>query len=640
MNGYKIHIIAFLILLVSFSFSLKGQNIKEPKINKYKNEKLANRCINDGNYYAAIELYQKLAVAEPESACFAYQLAELYFFVRDYKNAEKWYKETLEKDKNTGKFQMAGFRYASTLKMNGKYNEAINEFNEFKNSYHGSEASEHKNRVKKEISDCQFALNANKENDSIMLIRLQTNNANQDFAPVPYGEDGLIYSSLPVNRLAVINRRDNENPGFIKLYYAAKKGNDDFICQGEFEGPFNIDNMHTANGAFSPGKTRFYFTRCKSSMNNNMLCSIFVSELKDNIWQEPVMLGAEVNCPEFTATHPNVGIRKTRGAGSRDEEILYFVSDRPGGLGGYDIWYSVISNGTEYSPARNLGSAVNTGGNEVTPFYDAETQILYFSSDGWQSFGGLDIFKSEWTKSKFENPENIGYPSNSSVDDFYFVLSGKKGEGYLVSNRPGGNSQIGETCCDDIYRFRPVFNLQKKDSLIINGVVLQSDTTAKQTDSTAVSLIDKTEKIPAEQIKNIEEDKTYALTNIYFEFDKSDLMPESKTELDNLVTLLINMPDAIVEIAAHTDSTGSDSYNMELSLKRAESVVNYLISVGINSKRLVAKGYGETRPIAGSTAPDKSGNPEVCRFSRRVEFKIIGVLDKGENSKNQTPNNE
>lgn len=155
--------------------------------------------------------------------------------------------------------------------------------------------------------------------------------------------------------------------------------------------------------------------------------------MNNGTWTEPVSLGAEVNDPKYTSTQPAIGLNTQK----KGEEIIYFVSDREGGKGGYDIWYTSFDNRNKtYKPPVNLGSEINTSGDEVTPYVDAQTQTFYFSSDGWQGLGGLDIFKSIGGMKKWTHPVNLGYPVNSNYDDLYYVLSpSNKDNGMIVSNR-------------------------------------------------------------------------------------------------------------------------------------------------------------------------------------------------------------
>ncbi|MBI4646470.1 MAG: OmpA family protein [Bacteroidia bacterium] len=613
----------FLLLPV---FNGNGQDTLNLKFNNYKTLKLANRCYDDANYYPAIDLYKKLYAVDPENISVIIKLAECYVQIRDYLPAMKMYKETLDKDAQY--YPLARYYYALMLKMNGKYEEALQAFSDFSKEYTGVDFYLYKNKAKDEIVNCQFAISALKmKNDSIYIENIEEiNNDNSDFAPVIYGDNVLIFSSLPADH--AINR-DNDTLTFIRLYKSEINKQGAFNRPELLEGPFNTSEMHTANGCFFPDKKRFCFTRCRQSWDRRIICTVFISEYIDNILKEPEKLCEEINLPGYTATHPNIGVTEDK------REILYFVSDRPGGIGGLDIWCSEISADNTCTPPVNLGNKINTQGDEATPFFDSKTQTLYFSSDGWNNIGGLDIFKSEMRKSKWSMAQNMGIPINSSVDDFYYILSGEPSKGFLVSNRSGGNSAIGETCCDDIYWFGTKPRMVHNALLDTETILAERDTVKITLDSMRDSLnkdillMKKIENIKIEEvseIENIEENVSYIINNIFFDFDKATLTAESLKELDNLVSVLGKKSEALVEISAHTDSKGSDSYNINLSQRRAESVVRCLISKGIKKERLIAKGYGETRPVAPNTHPDSRDNPGGRAMNRRVEFKLVGKV--------------
>jgi outer membrane protein OmpA-like peptidoglycan-associated protein len=452
------------------------------------------------------------------------------------------------------------------------------------------------------------------------------------------------------------------------------------------EGPFNKNNVHTSNGAFSPDSNAFYFTRCKKSEKvGKVICAIYRSEKKNGKWEEPKKLGPDINKPEFTSTHPSLG---TYERGGREYTVLYFSSNQEGTRGGMDIFYAIQSYRTaEFRSARNLGRKINTEQDEITPYYDRETETLYFSSQGHVGMGGFDIYKTEGFGRRWEDPTNLGYPINSSVDDIYYILRNQR-NGYLVSNRPGTIALKSETCCDDIWSFHykeilnlavtgfvydeddttetpltnavvTLYSLQEVDedtatSEQYEEILLGTDSTRKE-DSTyffslkedrkyqlsavkdgylvgkkTVSTMGKEESDTMEvniPIKKIQKQESFIIKNIYYDFDKATLKSESKPGLDTLVMFLEDNPQLIVEISAHTDSVGSDAYNRRLSQRRAESVVDYLTDQGIDTARLKAKGYGESDPIAPNTKPDGSDNPEGRAQNRRTEFKILGELE-------------
>ncbi len=297
-----------------------------------------------------------------------------------------------------------------------------------------------------------------------------------------------------------------------------------------------------------------------------------------------------------------------------------------------------------------------------------QTNTLYFSSDGHINIGGADVFKTKPANGSWSEPENLGMPINSSVDDMYYSWNEKDGIGFVVSNRPGGYGLKSETCCDDIYQlYRYRIFLAVKGKLVDpdSGNVVK-DQVVNLYDANTGALIksynskdgsyffdlnpDKSYKISVARdgyftgtqlyntlgkdksdtasftvsMKKMVMNKAYSLSNIYYEYDKADLIPASKLVLDTLYDILKENPTITIELSAHTDSKGADKYNEELSQKRAEACTNYLVNEkGIAKDRIVAKGYGKTMPVAPNTNPDGSDNPEGRAKNRRTEFKIL-----------------
>jgi outer membrane protein OmpA-like peptidoglycan-associated protein len=460
----------------------------------------------------------------------------------------------------------------------------------------------------------------------------------------------------------------------VRKLYIAKRENKEWVGGKTLKGPINEKNVNVGNGTLSPDGKRLYFTKCKPNFEGKMICRIYVATKEGNTWSEPKDLGNNVNSEEFTSTMPAVGIDS-----KKNQEVVYFVSDRTqSSKGGLDIWYTTLDTKKKvYKDPKNLGGTINTVGDEITPSYDNDNKTLYFSSDGFPGLGELDIFQSIGEIKTWSVPENIGAPFNSSADDIYYVKGKnmKEKSGFFVSNRKGGISLMNETCCDDIYEYTDPQYL----NIFIAGKIIEvsSDSLEKTiapVAKTPVSLFkinkDSTESLLKTTVTNekgeysfqVEQGKNYkvlaegqgylnkkievstdtitksdtirtnigikqtpkgsiVISNIYYETAKADLRQESQESLNKeLVDLLKDNPKLIIEISSHTDDVGTNDYNQKLSQARAESVVNYLIGHGIDKSRLIAKGYGEGKPIAPNTTP------EGRQKNRRTEFKIIGYV--------------
>ncbi|MCH8903902.1 MAG: OmpA family protein [Bacteroidetes bacterium] len=646
--------------------------IEDPK----KLLKTADNLFSRGSYYTAIDYYLRVCELDSGNVYANHQLAEVYYLSRDYANAEGWYIESYTMD--PAAYPLDLYMYAKMIKMNGKYDESIKQFERFTKEYKERDKRVYKKLVDNEILGCKFAKEALLDPKKVKLRHLGNtiNCAYSDLAPVPMGDTALIYASLRAD--SVIIKGSNGN--FKVTLYKAKKRNNIWVGDGELEGPFNDKKKHTSNGAFSPDSARFYFVRCVEDKAQKMTCSIYLSEFVDNVWQDAEELGSTVNMPGFTSTYPTVGTNK------KGLEVLYFVSNRPNGVGGLDIWYVVRDKRTKkFGQAFNARKTINTPADEVTPFYDNENKQLYFSSDGLPGMGGYDVFVTTGMLKKWSVPENLGYPVNSSVDEMYYILREDRETGFIVSNRPGGIALKSETCCDDIYSFR-WFNvirfaiegivLDQDDStrvpmegsdvslMLIDSetgeeVFMKSDTTRTERDNIFFFTLGKEMRIKllaAKKgwltgstmastvglessdtlsaiiyIRKITE-KAYKIKNIFYDFDSKELREESLPNLDSMVTVLNDNPLIIVEISSHTDSRGSADYNLNLSQKRAESVVKYLAKQGISLERMQPKGYGKSALIKDCSGiagcpTDESGDCPCHQANRRTEFKIIGELD-------------
>jgi outer membrane protein OmpA-like peptidoglycan-associated protein len=586
----QISILAFTLFLLVATPAI-AQDIEIPS-NPYKLKRLARYAFENGNYHAAIRFYEAMEKNGPSTASNHYFLGECHLALREHASASEHYKAAYKKDLDA--FPDAQLKYAKMLKMTGRYSEAATEFSDIQKNRASSQSI--KASAKKEMLDCEFALESRKDSLKIRVMRKDdpVNAAGADFAPIVYNDNDLIISSIS----------DLDDSSALAKLYLLKADPSGSYKRLEFaEGPFHDGKSNTANGNFSPDRDKFYFTRCNEIGGQKYQCVIYVSEKRGKKWSEPRKLGKQINQDYHTSTHPFA----TR---IKKDEILFFVSDRPGGSGGKDIWFSVIKNGKEYSDARNLGTKINSPGDEVTPFYDEKNATLYFSSDGMKNMGGFDIYSSRGTPSKWSTPENTGYPINSSADDIYFIPQQDRRNGYIVSNRSCGKQP--STCCDHIYSFSSDLPAHTPvTSVGAPAAATENDMARKDTVRTNFS-----------EAKSIQKNTAYILHNVYFEFDDADLTAEATAELDRLVDVINESDAPQIEISAHTDNRGTEEYNNRLSQMRAEIVMNYLIKKGIDKKRIMAKGYGESQPIAPNSNPDGTDNPEGRLKNRRIEFKI------------------
>ena len=340
---------------------------------------MADKQVKSGNIYQACELYEEILEEDADNTPIAWKLAETYHAARDYKNALKYY--NLVKESQSLSFPTAEYMYAQMLKMTEQYAEAKDIFLKLSKKYKGENSTNIRKWSKLEAKGCDFAIQSLESPVPADLTHLEKNvNSNySDFAPVIFDKNTILYTSLPTDTAIMLKNKQTDY--YLKLYKS--KFENGSYTKGEVHHNFNSPEVHTANGALSPDKKRFYFTRCTEDKSFKPQCKIWMSEQIDGAWQESVELS--INSTTATNTQPTVATYKN------DQEILYFVSDREGGRGGLDIWYSIISKKGDHRTPYNCGSRINSNRNEYSPFYDEKNGELYFSFDGHITMGGQPV---------------------------------------------------------------------------------------------------------------------------------------------------------------------------------------------------------------------------------------------------------
>ena len=617
-----------------------------------------------GEYFDAIDLfkdaYSKTKKTDKNSRSeMVFMIAECYRLTNDPKNAETWYKLAV---KSATSKPEAQFGFAESLKKNGKYPLAIDEFKKYK-QIAPSDA-----RAEQEIRSCELAVEWLRNPETYKVEELKDINSKEsDFSPA-YGRDdfGLIYFTS--SRDGVTGKKTHGATGqnFTDIFESRV----DKKSKWSTPVPVEVINSEFEDGtpSFSSDYKELYFTRCEVGKREKKGCIIMYSKRTGDKWSNPKNIG--ILPDSLVAAHPSI---------SKDGLSLYFVSDLAGGFGNKDIWkVTRIRTGDAWSKPVNLGPDINTPGDELFP-YIREDGTLYFSSDGHIGMGGLDIFKAKPQPDGSWIVQNMKPPINSFADDFGIIFEGANEKGIFSSTRKGKEN-------DELYSFElpPLkFNVtglvkdEKSGTSITGSLVqliasdgsnLQAETGsagdfkfALKADVDYIFLASKRGYLNGKEkettkgqdksrdfmvtIQLIAIDKPIELPNILYDFGKWDLRPESMVSLDKLVETLLDNPNVTIELMSHTDSRDTEEYNLILSEKRAKVVVKYLIDKGIDPERLQAKGYGESTPkvvddiIAGQNSFLKSGttlsdqyinslaNDEqreiVHQINRRTEFKVM-----------------
>lgn len=393
------------------------------------------------------------------------------------------------------------------------------------------------------------------------------------------------------------------------------------------------------------------FTSCDAPDSQGS-CDLYVAYKVNGAWERPTNMGTKVNSRSWDS-QPSL---------SADGRILFFSSNRRGGFGGNDIWYSVRQNDGSWADAKNLGQIVNTAKDEISPFMFFNNEILFFASDGHQGFGGMDIFLSRVKNGIFQQPENLGLPINDQLEQVALFITAKKDFAYyteLTSEEDQNDRSL-------LYRFKFPTEIYLGEDLTVTGgkvfnsktgepvdatlslVSLTNDSTLYQFQSdgktgefmmlypeNAVSGLYVEKKGYLPKIYNVERDKIqnvkdlkveltpvgpgeeFVFENVFFEFDKYDLKPESRTSLSRLQKFLLENPNVNILISGHTDNVGGADYNKTLSLQRAKSVQTFLVEAGLHPGRVMVEGKGDREPMVPNSTPQNQA------LNRRITIKIL-----------------
>ncbi|TAF66913.1 MAG: hypothetical protein EAZ55_04385 [Cytophagales bacterium] len=427
---------------------------------------------------------------------------------------------------------------------------------------------------------------------------------------------------------------------------------------GQWSNPTSISNqINTAENegtcSISADGRTIVFTSCNSTPDNLGKCDLYITRKIGDEWTKPVNIGAPINSVAWES-QPSL---------SADGKTLYFVSNRPGGLGGKDIWVSYLGTDNRWTMPKNLGNVVNTVFDEVSPLIHVNGKTLFFSSNGHTGFGGYDIFSAErqanlsWTA-----PKNMGYPLNTHEDQvgLFITTDGTKGF-YSVEKIENGTLKSSILYSFDLPpEMRPsvvsryvkgkVYNAQTKEPLKadidlydLNNNIKQSSVSSDEKNGTYLIVLNEKTQYGLQVLKpgfafkslSFQPDENnvateidiplepivtgtvFRLENIFFEYGKYDLKETSKTELNELVTFMKANPNVRGEISGHTDNIGQAQANVTLSENRAKAVYDFLVAASIAPNRLEYKGYGDTKPDADN------GTEEGRARNRRIEFKIL-----------------
>ena len=641
--------------------------VEEPEFRKLFTE-AQNFFVLD-NFYKALPIFLKVDSLYPNNSNVNFCIGVCYwntsskkqkalpYFEKAVKNVSVAYNESYNEISAP---VFAYYYLAKVYHITYKLDKAINNFTKFLSFLNPNADADKIQDVNRQIEMCYTAKQMINNPLSIKIENLgdKINTAYPEYSPVLTKDKKTLYftSRRPGS---TGGKLDIEGKYYEDIYTSSKNTDGTWTAAVPITGKIN-SNGHEASISVSPNGDEIYIYKDDNNDGN-----IYVSKLESGQWSVPKKLGPNINT-KYWETHACL---------SPDNSVLYFVSTRPGGYGGRDIYRSFrLSNG-EWGPAQNLGPTINTMYDEESPFISEDGVTLYFSSQGHESMGDFDIFSSTLAEDGFwSKPENVGYPINTADKDVFYVPADETHAYYSsIKSRGFGEQDIYmitilskkkqlvalSGAIADASTYKPL-NAQiqivdkEKNIVVANlnsnpvtgeynvtldpGVVYIAKVNSSDFDSYSEEFTIKPEDNAVEYSKNffitktayalgktkidksdLVVGKTIILKDIYYDFDKARLRPESIEELNRLIKLLNEIPTLKIEISSHTDSKGADDYNKDLSSKRAKSVVDYIISKGIDASRLTSKGYGKSKPI------DTNSTEEGRQHNRRTEFKILSL---------------
>lgn len=655
------------LVFIAFIFTI---GFAQP-LNKVRYETMietADEAYLSKDYYNAAEWYEN-AYKERKDKDFAIKVADCHMHMRNYKRAISWYKRVISRDK-LGTYNQYKLEYGKALKMQGEYNDAYAILNEFVEESEDVERKKYAALMMNGIAkSAEFGDNV----DAIIKpAGRKVNSASSEAGPNSYASD-LYFSAIP-RKDEIVYNGDLEGETYFKIYYTGRDDDGEFKKPTALSDEVNREGYHSSHPTFSGDETKMYFVRTLIEEGEIIETLLYVSERNGNTWGAATEVEGDIQ-GEYTIKHPAIGELYGK-------EVIFFAGDIEGGFGGFDIYYSEKTGNGSFGTPINLGETINTIFDDISPFYrDGE---LFFSSEGYPGYGGLDIFKTSWDGTKWSEVINMGSGYNSTYDDSGYSLDEEGMQGYLISNRPAERkrSVLSKTCCDDIFtvNMREVvidlmalvtdgenplkeaevtlidlskgddkagpeiksnlnsnsFNfaldadkpyrvvVKRKDyypdSIEFNTVGILDDFTVERT--IALKAVPPPPPPPKEETEIVTINEPIRMSNIYYDFDSDKILPSAEGDLSYILELMNKYTDMIIELSSHTDSKGLTKYNQELSQRRANSAKNWLTSRGVDPSRIQAVGYGES-VILNRCVNGVRCSDDEHRFNRRTEFKII-----------------
>lgn len=571
-----------LLLIIAFAAFMVDSSLAQ---NAREFEKWGDMAAEINDHYGAALYYRKAMDIDSSQSKLIWKYAEALRGYNDYKKAAYYYLQIYRKDR--GRLYPEGpFHLATMLKNTGDYRESKKLWKQVSNSHRQDRNSYEYIKAQQEMISCDSAMIFETQRAEVALEHMSEpiNSYDAEYSPVIDAEGGLYFGSLK-GELG----KDNQVIGKkyeINLYYSPAAENE-WKTVSLLDTTINRPGFHTANPAFSPSGKYLVYTQCTDSM----ICVLMAAAFENGVWQNPRQLNGEINLPGCRNTQPSF----TKFDG---REYLFFTSDRSGGYGKYDLYYAEHFGELSFGPVRNLGPEINSADNEISPWYDAENQMLYFSSDWHPGLGGFDIFSSSGFGNQWETPRNIRPPFNSPANDLYYRYHPAQNKGLLVSNREGSLAAKGETCCNDIYEFSypdadtlpEIETLEQLSDYLPVTLYFHNDipnprswdtTTTKNYMDTYTAyraMLSEYQEEYGKGLKKSDKETAAAAMSDFFE-NKVDLGVQHLELFTKLLLRELEKGQRIeLTIKGYASPLARSDYNVNLTQRRIQSLINYLRS--------------------------------------------------------------
>ncbi len=569
---------------IFFSSGFKSTAQTFPQFIEFADSKVA-----EGDYYYAIQYYEKAMQIDSNSVELLWKYAEALRLYKDYPKAEIYYQKVFKKE-DAKIYPMSIFWLATMQQYNGKYQASLENWKEAKKVYKKDREGYYYLKSQQQIKSCLWAIKAVRDTTDLELARLDepVNTENAEFAPF-FHNGKIYYTSLKADSINFAEEIYTEEYS-LQIYSADQQ--DSLFNNVLPLSDVQESGWNSANGSFSPDGKRFYFSRCNSAFE----CKIYVGKVEGNKITDIDSLGEIINEPGFISTMPHCAMIE-------GQEVLFFCSTIKHNYGGLDIWYTIVKDGNKYSLPKNLGPGINTMDDDITPFFDPATKRLYFSSSWYEGFGGQDIFYSELNTKTFEmtTPVNLGIPVNSAQNDTYLVVHPQDGLYYFSSNRIGVAFAKNPTCCNDIFsaglpkkiipptRFESLDDLNKKLPVVL---YFHNDEPNPRNWDTVTNLNYMTTYREYIKLKpTYHKEYSSGLSGDAAEEAKEDIddffiqyVEQGVIDLVEFTRLLIieldKGYDIEVTIKGFASPLAKTDYNVNLTKRRISSLVNYLRQYG------------------------------------------------------------